>query len=111
MATIEVKGKSLLVLLTARERVYLGKQNFSIELERINSVKLEEGLAPGSRLTQRPVLGGLTGQWRDGQSKIMILGGRSGSTYLKISLKHPAFDEIWYSGRNAADLLQSLTKG
>ena len=111
MATIELKAKAELFTLTARERAYLGKQNFSIERDRINSVKLESGVTPGSRLTQRPVFGGLTGQWRDGQSKILILGGRSGSTYLKISLKHPAFDEIWYSGRNAADLLQSLTKG
>lgn len=111
MAIIELKPKAVLFTLSTRERAYLGKQNFSIERDRINSVKLESGIAPGARLTQRPVLGGLTGQWRNGQSKILILGGRSGSTYLKISLRHPAFDEIWYSGPNATDLLQSLTKG
>jgi len=111
MASIAVGPKSLSVSLGVRERSILGRPNLSIDLTRITSFEIAElpGAADlGTRLSKRPFLGGLTGEWRSGSSRIVVLGGKAGAKALKISLLHPTIDEIWYSGSDIEQVASRL---
>ncbi|NBW72907.1 MAG: hypothetical protein EBR26_00630 [Microbacteriaceae bacterium] len=111
MASIAVGPKSLSVSLGLRERSILGRPNLAIELTRIKSFELAElprSVDLGTRVSKRPFLGGLTGEWRSGPSRIVVLGGRAGAKALKISLLHPTIDEIWYSGSDIEQVASKL---
>ena len=111
MVTVSITEKAVVLALSRRERVLFGRPSLSIELNRVTGVSLEplpDKSKLGVRVTRRPLFGYLVGEWRLGSSKVLVLKGRTGSAALKISLKHPTIDQIWYSGSDAEQLGQVL---
>lgn len=111
MVTLSITEKTLLLALTASERSLLGRPNLSIELNRVTGVSLEplpDKVRLGFRVTRRTLFGSIAGEWRLGNSKIIVLRGRSGFPALKISLNHPTIDQIWYCGSDVEQIFQLL---
>lgn len=111
MVTVEVATKALVLKLNSRERALLGRPSLSIELNRITGVSLEtlpDKANLGIRISRRPLLGSLVGEWRSGRSRILVLRGRAGAQAVRISLKHPTIDQIWYAGADAKQLASQL---
>ena len=111
MARAALNRGNLQISLSSRERYLLRRPNISIELVRVISAALEDfpgRKSLGMRLSGRPLLGGLTGEYRFGSRKIIVLGRRGGGRFLRIKLSHPTLDEIWYLGRDSEELSKAL---
>lgn len=114
MARLTISRDSLLVGFTTREKRVLGRPDIKLQRNRIKSANVETEFKSrdlGTRVSRRSLFGGLLGEYRRDQSKIIVLGkpGQSGS-FLKLSLSHPTIDEIWYFGADAEAVLDSLKK-
>ncbi|MFM8926678.1 MAG: hypothetical protein ACKOFA_00530 [Rhodoluna sp.] len=113
MVSIAVGPKSLSISLSARERSLLGRPNLALELNRVKAFQITEMPGAGElgvRVSKRPLLGGLTGEWRLGSSRMVVLGGKAGAKALKLTLLHPTIDVIWYSGTDVESLFAQLGK-
>ena len=112
MATISVIGSNLTISFTGREGRVLGRPNLKLDKSGIKTVSFESNFQAkdlGKRVSRRPLLGGLLGEYRKGEEKIVVVGN-SGRGYLKISLHHPTIDQVWYFGSDAESLLALLSK-
>jgi len=114
MARLITNTDHLLVGFTTREKRVLSRPDVKLQRNRIKSATVETDFKSrdlGTRVSRRSLFGGLLGEYRRDQSKIIVLGkpGQSGS-FLKLSLSHPTIDEIWYFGADAEVVLESLNK-
>jgi hypothetical protein len=114
MARLTISGDTLLLGFTTREKRVLGRPDIKLQRNRIKSATVETEFKSrdlGTTVSRRSLFGGLLGEYRREQSKIIVLGkpGKSGS-FLKLSLSHPTIDEIWYFGADAEVVLDSLNK-
>ena len=112
MASLSAGQKALTIRLSSAERRLFGRPNISIELNRVQAAQMENlpsRAKLGIRATRRVLFGGLTGEWRNGSSRVLIFGGKPGTASLRITLKHPTIDEIWYSGRDAQSIAEKLS--
>ena len=113
MAKFSTVNNTLGIYLTRAETKLLGRPSFKLDKNRIFDVVLVDQLKMsdlGLRVTRRPLLGGLLGEYRNGSKKIIALGKASKGPVAQLKLIHPTIDEIWYSGQDAAELLASLKK-
>ena len=110
MAKINIQGKQLRVSFSPSERHLLGRPDLSLELDRVVDVSVvpkPKSADLGRRVSKAPLLGGLTGEYRAGSRKILVVG-RS-STYIRIALRHPSVDEIWVGGQNQLATAETIT--
>lgn len=110
MATISITSKKLQINLSTRERYLLGRPNLALDLIRVDTATLEPNPARrdfGVRTSKRPMFGKAFGEYRYGSRKLLVFGTpRKGGQFLKIKLSHPTIDEIWYFGKDAAEVLE-----
>lgn len=113
MAAFNIGPSTLEIGLSVRERALLGRPNLSLEINRVKSASLvpfPDKAKLGARVSRRLLFTGFTGEWRIGSSRILVFKGKPGSIALKIILKHPNIDEIWYSGSDAKQVFELLAE-
>jgi len=112
MARLKFVGNNLTITFTGRESRLIGRPNLKVDKSRIKEASLESNFAAndlGTRVSRRPIFGGLLGEYRKDKNKILIIG-KFGDSYLKLVLQHPTIDQIWYFGSDAESLLAFLNK-
>ena len=109
MAKITIHGNQLEVSFSPTERYLLGRRDVSLDLDRVVDVSLvpkPKSSDLGRRVSKASLLGGLTGEYRSGSRKILVIGR---SSYIRITLRHPSFDEIWVGGQSQLATAESIT--
>ena len=100
------------IKLSSVESYRLGRASIQFELSRITKVeviKLPSKASLGVRLTKGLLGTGITGEYRAGSKKVLVVG-RAGAPGVKISLNNPAFDDIYLASNDAAGLIAKLAK-
>jgi hypothetical protein len=100
------------IKLSSLESYRLGRPNIQFELSRVikvEAMKLPPRSALGVRVTKGLFGIGLTGEYRLGSKKVLVVG-RAGAQGVKISLNNPAFDDIYLATSDAAGLIAKLGK-
>jgi hypothetical protein len=100
------------IKLSSVESFRLGRASIQFELSRITKVeliKLPNTAALGVRVTKGLLGTGITGEYRTGSKKVLVVG-RAGAPGVKISLNNPAFDDIYLASNDAAGLIAKLAK-
>ena len=114
MSEIFVAANNLVIEFSAREKRLLNRPSIKLQTSRIRTSSFETDFKNrdlGTRVSSRPLFGGLVGEYRRDQSKIIVLGNPGKSRgFLKLALMHPTIDEIWYFGADAESILSSLKK-
>ena len=114
MSKVFVAANNLVIEFSAREKRLLNRPSIKLQTSRIKTSSFETDFKNrdlGTRVSSRPLFGGMLGEYRRDQSKIILLGNPGKSRgFLKLALIHPTIDEIWYFGDDAESILSSLKK-
>lgn len=100
------------IKLSSVESYRLGRSSIQFELARVTKVEafnLPSKAVLGVRVTKGLLGTGLTGEYRMGSKKVLVVG-RAGAAGVKISLNNPAFDDIYLASKDAAGLVAKLSK-
>lgn len=100
------------IKLSSVESYRLGRPTISFEIARVTKVEtvtLPSRAVLGVRVTRGLLGTGLTGEYRAGSKKVLVIG-RAGAAGVKISLNNPAFDDIYLASKDAAGLIAKLSK-
>ena len=112
MAKIVYSAGKAEIKLSSVESYRLGRASIQFELSRITKVeviKLPSKASLGVRITKGLLGTGITGEYRAGSKKVLVVG-RAGAQGVKISLRNPAFDDIYLASNDAAGLVAKLAK-
>lgn len=112
MAKVFFSTNKAEIKLSSVESYRLGRSSIQFELVRVTKVeaiKLPSKAALGVRVTRGLLGTGLTGEYRMGSKKVLVIG-RAGAEGVKISLNNPAFDDIYLASKDAAGLIAKLSK-
>ena len=100
------------IKLSSVESYRLGRSSIQFELARVTKVEafnLPSKAVLGVRVTKGLLGTGLTGEYRMGSKKVLVVG-RAGAAGVKISLNNPAFDDIYLASKDVAGLVAKLSK-
>ena len=112
MAKVFFSTSKAEIKLSSVESYRLGRPTISFELARVTKVEtvtLPSRAVLGVRVTRGLLGTGLTGEYRAGSKKVLVIG-RAGAAGVKISLNNPAFDDIYLASKDAAGLIAQLSK-
>jgi hypothetical protein len=112
MAKIVYSASNAEIKLSSIESYRLGRASIQFELARVvkvEAIKLPHKADLGVRVTRGLLGTGLTGEYRLGSKKVLVVG-RAGAQGVKISLNNPAFDDIYLASNDAAGLVAKLSK-
>jgi hypothetical protein len=100
------------VNLSYLERRTLARTGLSLEKSRLVSAdiaKFPEKLELGRKISKIVFLGGISGEYRSNNKKILVFGKPTASDLsLRIRVSHPNIDEIWVCGAKAVPLQKEL---
>jgi hypothetical protein len=112
MAKIVFSASKAEIKLSSIESYRLGRTSIQFELARVvkvEAIKLPLKSDLGVRVTRGLLGTGLTGEYRLGSKKVLVVG-RAGAQGVKISLNNPVFDDIYLASNDAAGLVAKLSK-
>ena len=112
MAKVFFSTNKAEIKLSSVESYLLGRPTIQFELSRVikvEAIKLPNANALGIRASKGLLGTGVTGEYRLGSKKILVVG-RTKATGVRIFLNNPAFDEIYLATKDVAELIAQLGK-